>query len=199
MKIYICKVCTYCTSEKCNYERHKESPKHRGNVNFFLTDEYKEYTQIEEGYYINRQGDIFSSIKGKKLKSMIDKNGYVVFGSPIGKDRYLHRLLVKSFVPNPDDKPHVDHIDGDPLNNSIDNLRWCTQKENVRNSKSHSGSSSKYKGVSWDKSKNKWEVNMYIENKKKFIGRFDEEEEAARAYDAYAKIHHGEFAKLNFD
>lgn len=48
---------------------------------------------------------------------------------------YLHRVVAKLFIPNPDNKPHIDHIDTDKLNNRVDNLRWCTQKENCNNPK----------------------------------------------------------------
>ena len=44
---------------------------------------------------------------------------------------YIHRLVAQAFIPNPDNKPYIDHIDGNPANNNVDNLRWCTQKENL--------------------------------------------------------------------
>jgi hypothetical protein len=50
----------------------------------------------------------------------------------IKKGFYVHRLVAEAFVPNPHSLPTVDHIDGNPANNSADNLRWCTQADNLK-------------------------------------------------------------------
>lgn len=46
---------------------------------------------------------------------------------------FLHQLVAQAFIPNPEDKKYIDHIDGNPENNFVDNLRWCTYLENNRN------------------------------------------------------------------
>lgn len=46
---------------------------------------------------------------------------------------FVHRLVAQAFIPNPDDKPEIDHVDGNPLNNKVDNLRWCNHTENLNN------------------------------------------------------------------
>ena len=47
--------------------------------------------------------------------------------------KYFHRLLAQAFIPNPDNKPEVDHINRNRIDNSLDNLRWATRQENSRN------------------------------------------------------------------
>lgn len=98
-------------------------------------------------------------------------------------------------------KTLVDHRDLDGLNNQRINLRKCSRTQNGTNTRSRIGSTSKYLGVSWHtliKAKSKWRATIKFENKCHYLGSYDNEEDAARAYDAAATIYHGEFANLNF-
>jgi Mor family transcriptional regulator len=92
----------------------------------------------------------------------------------------------------------IDHIDGNHYNNKADNLRLATASENSHNTRKRAATSSKYKGVAWDKSKNKWQVYIGTGNEKMFIGRFTNEKEAAQAYDIEAIKKYGKFARCNF-
>ena len=105
---------------------------------------------------------------------------------------YLHRYLMSLSCLG----KHIDHIDGNGLNNRRENLRLCTNTENLRNQHSSHGSS-KYKGVSWHKRK-KWMARIRVDGVDIYLGVYEEEEAAARAYDKAAKKHFGEFANLNF-
>lgn len=92
----------------------------------------------------------------------------------------------------------VDHIDGNSLNNRKSNLRICTQAQNIHNSRPRRNRSSKYKGVFWDKVNKKWSASIRKGDKRIYLGGFDDEIEAALAYDRKAEELFGEFAYLNF-
>lgn len=83
-------------------------------------------------YLVNAKGVVISKRTRKRLSPNNNGNGYyqVQFGD--GKNRYVHRLVAMAFIPNPDNKPQVDHIDGNKGNNAAENLRWVTVSENVR-------------------------------------------------------------------
>ena len=75
-------------------------------------------------------------IKGKILSPSTDINGYYImrlYKNSIGKKFFIHRLVADAFIENPDNKPFVDHINTIRKDNRIENLRWCTQKENANN------------------------------------------------------------------
>jgi len=91
----------------------------------------------------------------------------------------------------------VDHIDGNGLNNRRRNLRVCTSSQNHQNRRRTRGRS-RYKGVCWEKRRNKWRAEIMLEGRHIDIGCFADEVEAARAYDKKAKELFGEFAYLNF-
>lgn len=108
-----------------------------------------------------------------------------------GRTIYMHRLIIDA----PEDM-QVDHIDGNGLNNTRSNLRLATPAENRRNLTREPISASGYKGVY--RVYRKWRAMIQVNRKSWHLGYFDSAEEAARAYDAAAIIHHGEFASLNF-
>jgi hypothetical protein len=92
----------------------------------------------------------------------------------------------------------VDHINGNGLDNRRDNLRGITAAQNRFNRRKRAKASSKFKGVCWHKLSERWMVNISANRHRIFLGYFDNEIEAAKAYDEAAKQYHGEFARLNF-
>ena len=114
-------------------------------------------------------------------------------GKVDGKTIKMHR-----FIMNAPSHLVVDHIDRNGLNNCKSNLRLCTVAQNSRNSGSNKGSTSRYKGVSWNRNVKKWGAQIRLNYKIHRIGYFENETEAAKAYDKRAVELHGEFACLNF-
>ncbi len=92
----------------------------------------------------------------------------------------------------------VDHIDRNGLNNVRSNLRLATPKENSRNRKAQDNSICPFKGVSWKKSSGEWVARITVIGKTRHLGYFDSMVRAACAYDDAARLHFGEFARLNF-
>ena len=99
-------------------------------------EEWKEIADFEGLYLISSFGRVKSIINNKILTPCIVRaNGLVVGLMRNGKveKRQVSRLVAAAFIPNPDNKPCIDHIDGDRTNNHADNLRWVTVKENQNN------------------------------------------------------------------
>jgi len=95
--------------------------------------------------------------------------------------------------------PHleVDHINGDLLDNRRRNLRVCTHSENMRNRKLQRNNTSGYRGVSMVYPSRRFTAQIYDNRRRIHLGTFDTAEDAARAYNAAAMQHYGEFARLN--
>jgi hypothetical protein len=105
---------------------------------------------------------------------------------------YMHRLIMNAHRGR-----FVDHINHDPLDNRRTNLRICTHSQNHMNRMKLPGKSSRYKGVTWNKQVGKWKASIQAEGKYRFIGYFQNELQAAIAYDMWAKATYGAFANLN--
>jgi len=108
------------------------------------------------------------------------------------------RVMIHRVIMDAPDHLFVDHIDHNGLNNTKANLRLCTLAQNMRNTRPIKGTSSKYKGVSWNKDAKKWRTVIRLNTKSQHIGHFENEIDAAKAYDKKAAELFGEFAHLNF-
>lgn len=97
----------------------------------------------------------------------------------------------------------VDHVEHYPLSarlidNRKANLRLCNSMQNNWNFRKRCNTSSSFKGVGWSKEKKRWKARIKVNKQEKNLGYFEDEKEAARAYDRAAREAFGEFARLNF-
>lgn len=120
-----------------------------------------------------------------------DKHGYVNICFNYKKHK-MHRIIYlmhHGYLPK-----EIDHIDGNPQNNAIENLREANRSQQLCNTKLRKNNSSGIKGVCWDKSKQKWLVRVNKDSKNVYMARFDDLELAELvAIEARAKFH-GEYA-----
>ena len=106
----------------------------------------------------------------------------------------LHQFILGDSL----SKSDIDHKDRNGLNNWRFNLRPCSSQENAMNRGSKRNSSSKHKGVYWDKPTGKWRAQITIGGRRIHLGLFKAEDDAGRAYDKMAIMYHGDFKRLNF-
>ncbi len=122
---------------------------------------WKDIQGFEGLYQISSEGNVKSlerdeMVKGRRrhrkerlLKPSIQKHGHKLVVLCKEGETYpksIHRLVAEAFIPNPEGKPVVDHIDTDAGNNRVENLRWVTQKENCNNPLSRKHGSQAKKG-----------------------------------------------------
>lgn len=129
-----------------------------------------------------------------ELAGYPDGKGYLCVS--VKKRLYrFHRIVflhVHGWLPE-----QLDHIDGDKLNNRVENLRPCTCSRNAGNAKLMRHNTSGYRGVSQNAKSGKWVAQIKIFGQQTYLGRFDTPEEAARVYNTAAIEHFAEFARLN--
>lgn len=152
----------------------------QGKVALVDDEDFEELNKYK--WYAYKSRNTFYA--GRKLRLGVNKKRIVI----------MHRELLGL----KDSKLKGDHIDHNGLNNQKYNLRIATNAENCKNQMPRKGFSSKYKGVCWHKRDKMWNANIRINERQKHLGYFDNEIEAAKAYDAMAKLHFREFACLNF-
>jgi hypothetical protein len=112
-----------------------------------------------------------------------------------GRGYFVHRivwLMTYGQWPN----GNIDHINGNPTDTRIGNLRECTQSQNMRNIRANKRNTSGKKGVSWSTHEQKWIAQIRYGGKKHRLGAYTTVEEAYSAYCEAAREHHGEFANF---
>ncbi|MGB8225701.1 MAG: HNH endonuclease [Sedimentisphaerales bacterium] len=151
------------------------------------------FIPLNNGRYAIVDSVDFEKINKNKWGIKISTNTIYAMRMVNGKNVYMHNQIMQ-----PPAGYVVDHQDHNGLNNSRRNLRLATKSQNCCNHLKKPGCSSKYRGVCYHSGNKKWVVYIKIPGKRLFLGYFENELDAAKAYDNAAKIYHGEFAVLNF-
>lgn len=140
--------------------------------------------------------------RGKRIKAG-DKAGCVFCSRPgaqyrvttVGGKNYLaHRIIFlmhRGYLPE-----QIDHIDGNGMNNDIENLRAANHGQNQQNKGTQKNNTSGFKGVSWNKRAKKWRALIELDRKDHYLGYFDTPDAAHEAYKAAAIKLHKEFARF---
>lgn len=154
----------------------------------------KGYTAIVDDEDYER----FGGFKWCASKGVADRTYYAVRATtgphPTRKTIRLHRAILGAPAGT-----QVDHVNRDGLDNRRANLRLATRSQNRANSEKRiDGLASRFKGVCWERSRGRWMARIGVDGRKRHLGYFDDEEQAARAYDRAARAQWGEFARPNF-
>lgn len=129
---------------------------------------------------------------GKEAGCVYKSTGYRIVNLGIYGFIGAHRIAIAM---NSGEWPEfVDHVNGNPLDNSIVNLRPCSKAENCRNRKVNASNRSGLKGVSRDPSVRRWKARIQVDKKQIHLGMFDTPEQAHAAYVAASRKYHGNFA-----
>ena len=118
-------------------------------------------------YVIYPDGRVYSKKSNIFMTGTDNGKGYLQTAFS-GKRKYIHRLVAEHYIPNPENKATVDHIDRDKNNNRVDNLRWATMKEQKQNQKLYkirTDNKSGHKNIRWHKKDHKWVYQKKYKNK----------------------------------
>ena len=147
-----------------------------------------------DNYEVSTMGRVKNIVTDRILKQCINPHGYLQVYLYVNgkKTKYIaHRLVSIVFIPNPDNKPNVDHIDGNRTNNNLENLRWATFSENGMNKAKQKNNTSGYIGIR--KENDKWRVQLTVNNVKMHCGFYDDIRDAILNHNELTMHYFGEF------
>lgn len=160
----------------------KDIPRYEGLYQVSNLGTVKSLSRLKTS--INNSGVYSFYTKERILKQNITKRYYMVSLTKDGVDKLVcvHKLVAMAFLGHvPDGRMIiVDHVNNDPLDNRVENLQITTARHNA--SKDRVNKTSRYTGVSWDKTSSKWVARIRVKNKYLYLGRHTNEYDAHLAY-----------------
>jgi hypothetical protein len=160
-----------------------------GYEELYQVSNYGRVKALERRVYSQKRNFVYKPLI---LKASLGKRGYFEIKLCLNytsKSKKIHRLIAEYFIPNPEKKPQVNHIDGNKLNNEISNLEWVNNRENSCHRVKSSNCTSQYTGVSYFKRDNKWRSSIQVNGVSVRFGMFKTEEEAYQKRLDYEKEH----------
>lgn len=151
-----------------------------------------DYSIVEGQFYWKKSGS--GRKTGVPAGCQSKSTGYHQIGID-GKLYQAHRLAWVYINGEDPGALHVDHINGDTTNNAFHNLQLLNNKQNVTKQLKLQGGSSKYRGVTWNKVKRKWQARVQADGKEKHLGYYDSEKDAATVSFLYSRrVYHKQFS-----
>lgn len=153
--------------------------------------------QLKAFVHYNPETGVFVRLIGAKTGAVaggVNSHGYTLINVN-GRSYRAHRLAWL-YIYGVWPKQQIDHVNNVRTDNRISNLREATQSQNKANTGAYVNNTSGHKGVSWDKSKNKWYAKIRMDGKQKYLGLFTDINAAVEAYKKAAELYHGEFKNL---
>ena len=142
-----------------------------GYSNYWISSEGRVWSNKKDGYLkLIDHPVIYEYADGTKRKT-IYKQIDLMKDEIRHQGKLVHRLVATAFLPNPENKTDIDHLDGNCSNNKVSNLRWKTHSENMRNCKIRTDNKSGHKGISWCKRSSTWRATIY-DNRHKQQSRY---------------------------
>tara|TARA_R110000822_G_scaffold186046_2_gene325178 strand:- start:32 stop:466 length:435 start_codon:yes stop_codon:yes gene_type:complete len=138
---------------------------------------------FDTNYIVHSNGHIYSVRSKKFLKPQRTNWGYCIV-KLYGKFISVHTIVAKTFIPNPNNLPQVNHKNLDKTDNRVENLEWITCRNNINHFHN-----SKFPGVWYDKNRKKYFSKIRHNSKQIYLGRYKTQEEAHQAYINYRVIH----------
>jgi hypothetical protein len=164
------------------------------------TEEWRDVSGFDM-YAVSNFGFIKNKETGRILKMSIRSKGYAsvsLMREGVAHKLAVHRVVAFAFVPG-HDAVHswTDHIDGNKLNNRVENLRWCSPTENARNRRIMKNNTSGVTGVYFNKPTGKWMAYIRTQGKMQYLGIYETKEEAEFVRAQAVATEFGEFAPTN--